>query len=67
MVAGRRFWVSLTEAEVVAMMVALSEYIYLLEEGDVTEAMEESDLSGSSALLTALEAHELKKRLAELL
>jgi hypothetical protein len=59
--------VMLTKAEVAALIMAITEYIYLIEEGDVEELMEEMEVARTDAPLTADEACNLKAQLEALL
>jgi hypothetical protein len=64
---SRRFRVILTEPEVLAVTAALSEYIYLVEEGALREMMAEMEADEHDNFLTAGEASDLKGRLESLL
>lgn len=64
---GPRLNVNLTRQEVIALTIALSEYVYLLEEGNLDEAIDEAEEASESPILTAPDAAELKARLEAML
>ena len=67
MAKQRSFQVTISEADAFTLVVALSEYLYLREEGNFDELMEELGLEDEEGLLSALEAADLQARLEGLL
>ena len=63
----RRLRLSINRAEAMALVVALSEYLYLQEEGHLSEVLDELELADADEPLSAAEAADLKARLESLL
>jgi hypothetical protein len=59
----RLIQLSINRAEAMALVVGLSEYLYLREEGDLSEVLDELELTDADEPLSAGEAADLLARL----